>query len=108
MTISKKHFEAIAEAIKETKSDLLRKSGRLYPAKPNIEWAIDRLSLRLAKAFSEFNPNFDKERFIKAAEVQDWVIDRAKVAEAKADRSQYKRIYDAFGSLDMTKNPVKN
>jgi len=79
MTISKKHFEALAEAIKETKSD--RQSH--HPANWIAEWAIDRLALRLAKAFAEFNPNFDKDRFIKAADVQEWVIDRAKVAEAK-------------------------
>jgi hypothetical protein len=73
MSMSRKHFEAIAEAIKETKSD--RQNGHLV--KPNVDWAIDRLSLRLAKAFAEFNPNFDKERFIKAAEVKQWVINRA-------------------------------
>tara|TARA_Y100000310_G_C20412583_1_gene682753 strand:- start:169 stop:483 length:315 start_codon:yes stop_codon:yes gene_type:complete len=82
MAISKKHFEAIAKAIKETKSD--RQSH--HPAKPNVDWAIDRLSLRLAKAFSEFNPNFDAVRFTQAAEVQEWVIDRAIAAELKSDQ----------------------
>tara|TARA_R100000963_G_scaffold34717_1_gene29293 strand:- start:276 stop:572 length:297 start_codon:yes stop_codon:yes gene_type:complete len=69
MTISKKDFEAIAEAIKETRidSDGLPESREYVTVvKPNIGAAIDRLTLRLAVAFNKINPKFDKERFIKA------------------------------------------
>ena len=65
MSISKKHFEAIAEAIKETRIDstVAFNSSAVLAA---YESAIDSLTLRLAVAFNKMNPKFDKERFIKA------------------------------------------
>jgi len=65
MAMTRKHFEAIASAIKETKDRTEKNSSDLfsYTAAHN---ALNRATYELAEQLRLFNPNFDTAKFYRA------------------------------------------
>lgn len=55
--MTRKHFEAIAEAIS---------TERMWTSDPAKREAIESVAFGLAATFTQFNSNFDKGRFIEA------------------------------------------
>lgn len=67
--MSKKHFEALAEALAETRPskndyDLEEESERLHLSNVRAQWNRDVQIV--ANACAAMNPNFDYQRFIAA------------------------------------------
>lgn len=58
--MTRKDYEAIAEVIRAER-------GRVSE---DQEWALDRLTERLADVFGRDNPRFDRDRFLRAAGVE--------------------------------------
>ena len=54
--MTKKHFTAIAESLNNAKQKSI-----------NNENAIIHVALELAHKFEQFNPHFDKEKFLEVA-----------------------------------------
>ncbi len=67
MSMTKKHFELIAEAIRVERPAMTHDDHVNWPT-PN--WrdnkVLDKVASNLAAQFKMINPRFDKERFIKA------------------------------------------
>jgi len=65
MTMTRKHFELVAEAIR-----VERPSTAEHHNWPNRPWyedkALDRVAENLAAQFTIINPRFDKARFMEA------------------------------------------
>lgn len=66
MAMSRKHYEAVAE--------ILAKNARFYEGAPDMyglgkREALVELTWDLAEYFTTENPNFDRQRFLKAAGV---------------------------------------
>lgn len=51
--VTKKDFEAVAEIISSNRGD-------------GVEYTLDMIAINLADYFAEQNPNFNRDRFIKA------------------------------------------
>ena len=102
MSISKKHFEDIAEDIKETRieSTVAFNSSAVLAA---YESAIDSLTLRLAVAFNKMNPKFDKERFIKAT-ARYIQTEAERESLTKAIKSSRNFLAGAVAATEVTKN----
>lgn len=56
--MTRRHFEAIASTIKDSRAVVDQR-------------AVDFVARRLAGCFRAFNPNFDRDRFLRAAGVED-------------------------------------
>jgi hypothetical protein len=69
MSMTKKHFETIATAIKDHRDKAYAAAvaeGYLTDAEPVLR-AIDGLTSSLASEFGRFNPLFDRGRFMRVA-----------------------------------------
>lgn len=66
--MTRKHFEAIAAALNEALAESERLSANdgnpTYVA--GMQYGIMTAASLLGNAFGDFNPNFDKDRFMKA------------------------------------------
>ena len=63
--MSKKHFEAIAAEIKELYQRATRHES------PDEKTGVCNVARSLARVFSEFNPRFDRHRFLSACGLQE-------------------------------------
>ncbi len=59
MSMSKKHFQGIADVVRTVTGDLVRRSITDDQVRPE-------LSNALADLFSEYNDNFDRQKFLQA------------------------------------------
>jgi hypothetical protein len=73
--MTRKHFEALAAALKA------EKPGDNWDPNKRVQWDLDVKAI--ANAVASFNPNFDRDRFLKAAG-----IERLEYASAGATRKQ--------------------
>ncbi len=72
MALSRKHFEAIAGILNKTRPTLEGQAEREDTQRAWIDGqrsATMSVALQLANYFSTENPNFDRQRFLKAAGV---------------------------------------
>ena len=61
MSLTRKHFKAIAEIVKNWSFDVKYNHIKLTETE-----TIERIKTRLADYFATENPNFDRQRFLKA------------------------------------------
>ncbi len=66
MSLTRKHFELVAEAIRVERIQ----PGQLCKG-ANIDHTLDRVAENLAAQFKMINPRFDKDRFIEATRRKD-------------------------------------
>ncbi len=69
MSMTKRHFEAIAAAISDSRS-VVEDSPELGEFQAVALAAIDNTTLRIRDALLPFNPNFRNDVFLKAAGFQ--------------------------------------
>ena len=73
MSMSKKHFELIAEAIRVERPERITLAS--YPSRSvshrACNRALDNVAENLAEEFAMLNPRFDEERFIEATGGRD-------------------------------------
>ena len=68
MTMQRRHFELIAEAIRELRID----NGASYnPSQPLADFVRSPLAYTFAAKLSATNPNFDRARFLRACGISD-------------------------------------
>ncbi len=84
MSLSRKHFERVAEAIRVERIQ----PGQLCKG-ANIDRTLDRVAENLATQFKMINPRFDKARFIEATQRSD------ETASFEADKTKRNRILSA-------------
>lgn len=68
MALSRKHYQAIAAILKKHDGDAAEEGE--YPASAKEYMRLD-IAAALALYLEEESPNFDKERFLKAANYYD-------------------------------------
>ena len=69
MSMTKKHFETIAETIARHRQEVYaaaQAEGYLTDAEPTLK-AIDKITSELAARFTKFNPLFDRGRFLRVS-----------------------------------------
>lgn len=68
--MTKKHFEAIATVLQQSHDDAILFADN-PAAKASSRRVVSMVARRLADTFKDFNPNFDKARFLKACGVSE-------------------------------------
>lgn len=67
--MTRKHFEAIADALRTARPEAPKKDGVDHGHANRSQWEADVVCV--TTAISGFNPNFDRDRFFKACGL-DW------------------------------------
>ena len=68
MTMQRRHFELIAETIKDLRID----NGASYdPSQPLADFVRSPIAYTFARALSMTDPSFNRSRFLRACGVED-------------------------------------
>lgn len=67
MSLSRKHYEAIAAVVAEQAAEY---AGSVEDFSAGGAWAVEQTAKNLATYFAADNPNFDRQRFLAACQVE--------------------------------------